>query len=69
MIKTVATPFANQDAVRVAEACDSAQMIRCFEVEDFEGAIVLRCKEQAFLIVIGGKVTEIAGVAGQGNTL
>jgi len=55
--------------VQFPEACDSAQMIRSLEVEDLEGTMALRCKEQAIVIIIGSKVIEIAGVAGQINTL
>jgi hypothetical protein len=39
-------------------------MIRSLEVEDLEGPMVLRCKEEALPIIIGSKVIEIAGVAG-----
>src|SRR5260370_27175321 len=61
--------FAHQNTVWVAEACDSAQMIRSLEIEDLEGPMVLRCKEQAMPIIIGSKVIEIAGVAGKIYTL
>ena len=59
--------LAYQYAVRVSEAAHGPQVCGCRQIEDLDGAVILRCKQESIAIEVCRKVVKIPRISGQGG--